>query len=333
MEITAEQATIFLPSTVQRSPITIYSWRSTIWRSGHTLSERSAYSSVCQFHLRMPRFVLTDLNTRPETETYTLHTAKLILDQLDSFRSNDPLRPHPKPFRIIDLCSGTGCISLLLHAILAPHITDLAILGLDLSKRAVKLARQNTLYNVQRGLLHPRAMTEVIFDQTDILTLADKDDSDVKKFLHGIDLKGRTYNSGTPVDEFKCDVLISNPPYISQSCIMDGTTARSVYKYEPMMALVPPLPLATPPVYSNGNRHAELLDGDTFYPKLLNLSKRLRANITVLECGDRLQANRVLSMAQRVMKDMANAVVEIWPGGDEHCNSDGTRAVVIRNRN
>ena len=114
---------------------------------------------------------------------------------------------------------------------------------------------------------------------------------------------------------------------------MDGTTARSVYKHEPMMALVPPLPLATSPVYSNGDRYAELPDGDTFYPKLLNLSKRLRANITVLECGDRLQANRVLSMARRVMKDMENAVLEVWPGGNEHCNPDGTRAVVIRNRN
>jgi release factor glutamine methyltransferase len=66
---------------------------------------------------------------RPETEEWTLRVAEL-------------LRPtRPKKTRILDLCTGTGCIPLLLCTSWAPQ--PVTALGVDISADALALAREN----------------------------------------------------------------------------------------------------------------------------------------------------------------------------------------------
>src|SRR5699024_1319421 len=94
-----------------------------------------------------------------------------------------------------------------------------------------------------------------------------------------------------PCGKLECDVLISNPPYISLTSFRDGTTARSVRVFEPTLALVPPV--------SKDCQGQENCDqGDLFYHSLVAISLKLRTRLAVLECGDRIQAKRVVSICQ-----------------------------------
>ena len=50
-----------------------------------------------------------------------------------------------RPLRILDLCTGTGCIPLLLASLLPSHSAE--FYGLDVNPRAISLARRNKKYN------------------------------------------------------------------------------------------------------------------------------------------------------------------------------------------
>jgi len=54
-----------------------------------------------------------------------------------------------------------------------------------------------------------------------------------------------------------------------------------------------------------------ILQQDTFYPRLLTLSSRVGARLTILECGDPAQARRVAGMAM-ANHDLDRAEVETW---------------------
>jgi methylase of polypeptide subunit release factors len=102
------------------------------------------------------------------------------------------------------------------------------------------------------------------------------------------------------------DILISNPPYISTSAFR-RTTSASVRKYEPKLALVPP-------VRNSSTVQLNEDDGDLFYPKLFELAIMLDTNVVLFEVADMEQAMRVAGLAG----DDWN-VVEIWrddPGAD-----------------
>lgn len=142
-----------------------------------------------------------------------------------------------------------------------------------------------------------------------------------------------------PADECETlpaiDLLISNPPYISPSDFRNGTTARSVRLFEPRLALVPPINYS-PSLNANANT------GDIFYQRLLELSLAVRARLTVLECGDKKQAERVIEMfrgmseAQGRKGGSVTFTAQIWPGTEGECRAngfhvvDGSRCVVIR---
>lgn len=227
-----------------------------------------------------------------------------------------------KSLRILDLCSGSGCISLLLHSLLASDIEDLTIVGVDVDPHAIKLSQRNKLHNIRRGLLSARAENEVFFLQADILHSVQSANSSFMSIL-----QGHFDTSGT---QNMWDVLISNPPYISPANLMNGITSRSVRKYEPIKALVPPA-VDYSVWQDSGLKH--VAREDIFYTRLLSLAYQLHVKVTVLECGDLEQAKRVVAMAHAQFEqvgDSAKQRVYIW----DDCyavndNDGGARAVVI----
>ncbi|KAE8377929.1 S-adenosyl-L-methionine-dependent methyltransferase [Aspergillus bertholletiae] len=260
---------------------------------------------------------------RAETETFTIRTAKLILDNIQRHGHHE-IGPQQRSFRIVDLCTGSGCIALLLHALLAPHLGQLSILGIDVSPVAIELANKNLTHNVQQGLLSNRAKAEISFQRGNVLA------NDDTKLLSAREVL-RVYQ-GLPCDmEPECDVLISNPPYISPESFRDGTTSRSVRTFEPRLALVPPLRNSI--IGLEVDRREDL-----FYYHIILLSFQVRTKLVVLECGDRSQARRVAT----ILKTLSNSYrldalsIEIWSSAgtficDEVSSRNEPCAVVLHN--
>ncbi|MCJ1247855.1 hypothetical protein MMC30_005070 [Trapelia coarctata] len=216
---------------------------------------------------------------RPETETYTAHLASLLRSRLPSTRRQGTLR-------ILDLCTGTGCIPLALHALLAPRISALEILGIDISPQALSLSRKNLEYNITNGHLSPKVREQV-------------------RFAYGDVLGGQLESSLKGGERGEWDIVISNPPYISPSGF-ERETERSVRLWEPRLALVPPLPSGD----SNSNK------GDTFYTALLSLARDVGARILLMEVAGTAQAGRVVDMALSTKdarkRDSDWGGVEVW---------------------
>jgi methylase of polypeptide subunit release factors len=193
------------------------------------------------------------------------------------------------PLRILDLCTGTGCISLLLHSLLSPYFPRLSIVGVDVSAVAIRLAKENVERNVRLGSLSERALTEVDFQHGDVLGFSSGPLSNLE------DLFDRTTSLSASSGPH-CDVIVSNPPYVSVEEYHDGTTSRSVRLFEPKPALVPPESTLSTMV---GSKHVQR--EDIFYYHIACLTTLFRAKMTVLECGSRSQATRVATLCKSVI--------------------------------
>ncbi|KAM3080889.1 hypothetical protein ACMFMG_004850 [Clarireedia jacksonii] len=224
---------------------------------------------------------------RPETEAYTTHLANIVKAKYLSAELSESTDPAPnKAFRIVDFCSGTGCISLLLHSLLSKHHRNLEIIGLDVSPQALQLSRENLLFNQKQGLLKTSAPSQVRFEYADIL----RQDENILE-----------------ITKQTCDIIISNPPYISHDAFNKETT-RSVRNWEPRLALVPEV--SGVELYHLNDSNAEqavIHPEDTFYHRLLHFYELLRSKILIMEVGDAAQAVRVVEMAMR-----RPGGIEIW---------------------
>jgi len=182
---------------------------------------------------------------------------------------------------IVDFCCGTGCISLLLFALLSRTFANLRISGVDISEHAITLARDNLRHNVANGTLQQSAISsslpEVRFNTGDIFSSALVDQKDSHQF----------------------DIMISNPPYISHHGYNEETS-RSVRNWEPKLALVPE---------SSVSLLQAGMNEDIFYHRLLVLYRKFRSKVLVMEVGDASQAARVATMAA---KDKGSNKIEIW---------------------
>ncbi|KAF7538561.1 hypothetical protein G7054_g2775 [Neopestalotiopsis clavispora] len=231
---------------------------------------------------------------RPETEAYTMYLANLLVQHYARSQStpNGELvnrGDNQDQLGVLDLCTGTGCIALLLYERLRRHsrrLPPIRVAGVDISPTAVTLARRNLADNTQAGLLQqPNAMKDVLFAEADIF--AD-------------DFLARTYqNLG-----FRVDVMVSNPPYISTRGF-NRDTGRSVRNFEPRLALVPDERLRATAV----SLGCEL--EDVFYARLLDIAKVLKPRFALFEVGDLEQALRVVNMAAR-LESSQDFGYEIW---------------------
>lgn len=128
---------------------------------------------------------------RSETEEWACHLSTLL----------KTLAKRNKDMRLVDLCTGTGCIALQMATL------PLALVaGIDVSSQALDLAEHNEQLN--RTSLRAK---EVIFEELDILD--PKNDTQIAA-LHPT-------------------VITANPPYVSH----EVDAAQAVKKHEPKLAV------------------------------------------------------------------------------------------------
>ncbi|KAL2760817.1 hypothetical protein ACRALDRAFT_2024719 [Sodiomyces alcalophilus JCM 7366] len=275
-----------------------------------------------QYVLGTQPFGPLDLRCRPgvlvpraETEAWVLHFAERLngrgrdadLSSLVHRRHSD--NQEGEDLRIVDFCTGTGCVALGLFAGLQSTHARLHVRGIDISERAVTLARENLRINLGAGnLAAPLAPKQSVSFE-----LADVFDDDAMRRL-------ASPGGETPSDGRGYDILVANPPYVSRDVWAHGRgeLGYSVRKYEPSLALVPGDNVAS----YEGCAHE-----DVFYTRLLDVAGWLGARIVLFEVGDAAQAARVLQLVSRKMSwrgSQLDARCEVWrdwpdlrPGDDE----------------
>lgn len=184
---------------------------------------------------------------------------------------------------MLDLCTGTGCIPLLLFTLLQRHVASLRVLGIDVSESCIELSENNMHRNISLGALPTPTKTQSIdFSRANVL-----DETDLANVLSE-----------------PWDILVSNPPYISHDVWKHGRgqIGYSVRKYEPKLALVPGEHAAAPPGCE---------PEDVFYARLLDIVRSIEPKMALFEVGDESQARRVVQHAlDRGLPDTWD--VQVW---------------------
>ncbi|ODQ66462.1 putative mitochondrial N5-glutamine methyltransferase [Nadsonia fulvescens var. elongata DSM 6958] len=152
---------------------------------------------LCRKSVLIPRW---------ETEEWTEKILGIIKKQLIQDANHSSLR-------ILDLCTGTGCIPLYLST----GLHNSQIYGADIHPTAVKLSQKNLLHN--REILKNNN-NDIRFFQTDIF-----DDNQVKSLISSFGSQS-------------LDLITFNPPYISKQNLFSTNTEPSVRRYEPKLALL-----------------------------------------------------------------------------------------------
>lgn len=223
---------------------------------------------------------------RPETEDWTIRLA-------------ESLSPSPtRPLNVLDLCTGTGCIPLLLCHLWWPgsaHAT-----GVDISTDAIKLATENA---VLCGIPTPSANGQAQNTFTPVLG----------------DLMHLTFAQDVRLEP-PYDLITSNPPYIPRAEYEQ--LPASVRDFEDVRAL-----LGEAQTLSRNSPGAEMPDTDrtkglAFYHRIAELASRqglLRGSggMLALEVGDG-QASDVARIVENNLKALLDRI-DVWkdPWGKE----------------
>ncbi|KAI9496011.1 S-adenosyl-L-methionine-dependent methyltransferase [Zychaea mexicana] len=176
-----------------------------------TLLDRHVYDRVVrhkplQYILGTQPFGDLEIVTRPpvliprwETEEWVHRLIDILLPHVKAKSQG----AQERPFRVLDICTGSGCIALALAAHLPPHRTQ--IIATDISDDAIALAQHN--YHDNKSLIQ----NHVDFQQVDVF-------SDAMQRM----------------DPF--DLIVSNPPYITFDDYKD--LDPDVKQWEDVRALV-----------------------------------------------------------------------------------------------
>lgn len=221
------------------------------------------------------------MGVRQCTEASTEKLARMITSQLQKQRDSPPRR-----LKIVDFCTGTGCIPLLLLSLLSKSFPDtqIDITGVDISEKALELARKNYERNLQH---YPnRERHSVRFDRVDVLD---------PKSISTIEVPAPSnyWHSAEIDDTYR--IVVSNPPYISQKGF-EQQTERSVRNYEPKLALVPKRVgglLKEPGSLLVEKWKAEVKTEDIFYKAVERRAMLIGAQIMLVEVAGTEQAVRV----------------------------------------
>ncbi|KAF8520426.1 S-adenosyl-L-methionine-dependent methyltransferase [Hysterangium stoloniferum] len=185
---------------------------------------------------------------RPETEQWTSELA----DQLHHIWL-DTGYPHKRPLKVLDLCTGTGCIPLLLYHLLNNHGLRLAALGIDISSNACKLATENI------ASINPSSVSAVDVQQKDLF------DDDFWEFVENSFRQPTLRHIFSDSDGvIPLDVITANPPYIPDSQWQD--LSPEVKDWEDPVALLGDLPL-----HKKGEHPSEGGKGLCFYERICGL--------------------------------------------------------------
>lgn len=241
-----------------------------------------------QYVLGAQPFGKLDIKCRPgvlvprsETEAYTCHLVEMLkTGELLGFKAGQ----QSHALSIVDFCTGTGCIPLLLYASLQHLSARLRVTGVDISPVALELARDNIAYNIDAEfMIAPSKDQSIAIQKGDVFN-----DIDIQKL------------ASSP-----WDLMVSNPPYVSQD-VWDhgrGEMSHSVRAFEPRLALVPGKHLPAAP---NG-----LNPEDVFYGRLLDIATILQPKALLLEIGDYSQALRVVKF-YRQHALASHTAIELW---------------------
>jgi release factor glutamine methyltransferase len=156
-------------------------------------------------------FVVTPdvLIPRPETEILVEKALNRVksyeLGVMSKNKKNSKLRTPDSELKILDLCTGSGCIAVTL----AKEIEGVKVYGVDISAKALRVAKENA----RRHEVEERI-----------------------RFIQGNLFESFTIHCSRITDHgFRFDLIVSNPPYIPSSEI--NFLQEEVKDYEPREAL------------------------------------------------------------------------------------------------
>ena len=167
---------------------------------GEPIQYVTGHSGFCGLDFRVSRDVLIP---RPETELLCREAIKI---GGRFHRMRIPYGKKAVPVRVLDLCTGSGCIAW----VMALSVQGARVVGIDNSEAALKVARSQD-FSAQ---LKEAGAEAPDFVKADVLA------------------EEITYDGGP------FDLILSNPPYIKESEM--SQMRRNVLDYEPASALFVP---------------------------------------------------------------------------------------------
>lgn len=170
--------------TVNQSDLLKFHWAAAALKQNRPIQHIIGHTTFCDCHITVTPDVLIP---RPETEEMVTTALRL-------------LSPERHPRRIVDLCTGSGCIAIAL----SKNIPTANVFAIDISQNALTIAQKNAQQN---GV-------SINFIQTDIL------------------------RQGTGLPNGPFDLIISNPPYIADW--ERTGMGHNVLDHEPHIALFVP---------------------------------------------------------------------------------------------
>lgn len=158
--------------------------------AGEPIQQIVGFSDFCGYRYNVTPDVLIP---RPETEMLVR-------------RAVEEAARFSRPVRILDLCTGSGCIAWTLAA----SVPGAEVVGVDISDPALEVARSQYIGHEIRE----KGMVDPVFVKADVLDTE-------QDFDYGV-----------------FDLIVSNPPYVMES--EKASMRRNVLEYEPELAIFVP---------------------------------------------------------------------------------------------